>query len=227
MNNEEGRYFLNEPYVEAIVKSGGIPLCIPIDFDEIIETIDGLMLTGGYDVDPKFFGQKPHPKLGVVTEKRDVVEMQLVQKCLEKNIPILGICRGLQLLNVYFGGTLYQDIDDQFKTNICHKQTEERTKATHEVKIKKESHLFSIVGKESFLVNSLHHQGIQQVGKSLKAVAKATDGIIEGIELENYPFCIAVQWHPEELAKIEDAPSKKLFEAFIEKAKEYNSKKTS
>lgn len=225
MNNSDGRYFLNEPYVEAIEKNGGIPICIPIDSDEIVEMIDGLLLTGGYDIDPKYFGEEPHPKLGIVTAKRDAVEMQLVRKCLEKGIPIFGICRGLQLLNVFFGGNIYQDINTQFKTNIEHQQKEERTKATHEVVVEKNSKLFSIIEMENLFVNSMHHQAIRKVGERLTSVASAPDGIVEAIELENYPFCVAVQWHPEELAKAGDLPSKKMFESFIESANDYNKNK--
>lgn len=225
MNMVDGRYVINEPYVDQIINHGGIPLCFPAFDAKLVEKIDGLLLTGGFDIDPKYFGEQPHPLIGIVTEKRDAVEMQLVKSCLEKNIPIFGICRGIQLLNVYFGGTLYQHIDAQFKTTIQHQQKEGRTKATHEVIVEKDSKLFSILERESLLVNSLHHQGIRLIGKGLKAVAKAEDGLIEAVELEQYPFCIAVQWHPEELAKVGDIPSIKLFQAFIESAKDYLSKR--
>lgn len=221
MNIVDGRYVINEPYVDEIIKHGGIPLCFATFDEKLVEKIDGLLLTGGFDIDPKYFGEQPHPMLGLVTEKRDEDEMQLVKSCLEKNIPILGICRGIQMINVYFGGNLYQHIDAQFKTTIQHQQKGERSKATHMVVVEKDSKLFSILEKESFSVNSLHHQGIRFVGKGLKPVAKAEDGLIEAVELEEYPFCIAVQWHPEELAKVGDIPSLKLFRAFIESAKNY------
>lgn len=225
MNVTEGRFVLNEPYVKEVMASGGIPLCIPSYADEIVETIDGLLLTGGFDIDPKFYGKKPHPKLGIVTLQRDLDEFQLVEKCLERNMPIFGICRGLQLLNVFFGGTLFQHIDAEYKTTIIHQQKEDRNISTHDVVVEKGSKFYSIVGEKKLAVNSLHHQGIREIGKGLKSVAFSNDELIEGIERNDYPFCIAVQWHPEELAKIGDEPSKKLFQAFIENAKIYREMK--
>lgn len=225
MNFVEQRFVVNEPYVEGITNCGGIPICIPLESEEIVDSIDGLLLTGGFDIDPKYYNENAHPQLGVVTARRDEAEMQLVKKCLDKNIPIFGICRGIQLLNVYFGGTLYQHIDAQYSTNIPHQQKEGRTVATHKVTVEKESKLYSIVQKECFQVNSMHHQGIRKLGKNLKAVAKSEDGLIEAIELENYPYCIAVQWHPEELLKVGDTFSKKMFQSFIESAKNYKKQK--
>lgn len=221
LNMSDGRFILNEPYIKAVEKNGGIPVGIFTSDSEIIEKMDGLLLTGGYDIAPKFFGETLHPLLGVVTEERDILEMALVEKCLQKKIPIFGICRGLQLLNVYFGGTLYQHVEASVNTPILHMQKENRKVTTHHVSVKKESTFYSIVKKDRISVNSMHHQAIKKLGKNLNAVAMADDGLIEAIEFQGDSFCMAVQWHPEELVVNGDLPSKRLFQAFIEATQKY------
>lgn len=221
MTTNNGQYCINEAYVKSIIQAGGIPVNIPFgvesDVEQLIDRIDGLLLTGGVDVHPHFFNEEPHVKLGQVMLERDQIELTLTKVALEKKIPIFGICRGIQLLNVALGGTLYQDINTQFKEDpILHQQNARRGEVSHFVEIKPGTQLHDIIGKEKIGVNSFHHQSIKDVANIFSVTAKASDGIIEAIEMKDYPFCLAVQWHPEEMAITNDAHSQKLFKAFID-----------
>lgn len=226
MSQNDKKYSLNAPYVHSIIDAGGIPLCIPFgvekDVDQLVETLNGLLLTGGVDVHPHFFNEEPHPKLGEVSLQRDLAEIALAKAALKKKMPIFGICRGIQLLNIVLGGNLYQDIDDQYENDsILHQQKAERYEASHYVTIFSESLLYKIIGDDRIAVNSLHHQALKDVPSGLSISAKASDGIIEAMELKDYPFCIAVQWHPEEMAVVGNEHAKALFTAFMEACKTF------
>lgn len=225
MTKKNGKLALNEPYVNSVIDAGGLPICIPFgverDAEQIVESIDGLLLTGGVDLHPNYYGEDPHPKLGEVILARDKVELELLHVALKKKLPIFAICRGIQMLNVALGGTLFQDIDSQIEGEVLiHNQSGERDEASHEVEIEKDSQLFQLMGKTKISVNSFHHQSLKDVPDSLAIVAKSSDGIIEAVELKDYPFCIAVQWHPEEMAVTGETSSKSLFQAFIQTASE-------
>lgn len=215
------RAYVNKDYVEAILNAGGIPFIIPISSDlEVIksqiELIDGLILSGGHDVYPLNYGEEPDPKIGGVFPERDEFDFNLLKFAKEKNIPVLGICRGLQIINTYEGGTLYQD--NSYKGKVLkHSQNEKPSLKTHTVEIDKNSKLFEIFEKETFLINSFHHQSVKDVAPTLKGVAYAKDGIVEAIEHKEYDFLIGVQWHPEMLFRNCDM-ARKLFKKFIEKA---------
>lgn len=216
-------------YVEAIESAGGIPLIIPFlketeNIKTIVEKIDGLLLPGGRDVEPKRYGEKP---AGVKETDliKDALEFPLIKFVLEKNLPILGICRGCQVLNVAFGGTLIQDIRSPLgrsplgrsplgKTNIKHVQKEPRDKTTHKIKIKKGSLLFKIIGKENIWVNSFHHQAVKDIAPHFQASAFAEDGIVEAIESKKHKFILAVQCHIEYLWQKSPA-IKNIFLEFI------------
>ncbi|TSI10124.1 gamma-glutamyl-gamma-aminobutyrate hydrolase family protein [Lysinibacillus sp. BW-2-10] len=215
------KYNINVPYVQSVLEAGGLPFCIPFgvekDAAQVVEVIDGLLLTGGVDVHPHYFQEEPHPQLGEVMLERDKVEIALAHAALNKKLPIFAICRGIQLLNVALGGTLYQDINAQYEQEpLLHKQQALRHEPSHFVDVVQGSILHKIVGKDRIAVNSLHHQAVKDVSDILKVSSRASDGIIEAMELENYPFCIAVQWHPEEMAVKGDTHSRELFRAFIE-----------
>lgn len=221
MTMSKGQYAINEAYVKSIIQAGGIPLMIPLGVEkdalEIIDKIDGLLLTGGVDVHPHFFNEEPHPRLGDVMLERDQVELKLSEAALERKIPIFGICRGIQLLNVVVGGTLYQDMPSQYEgTLILHQQKAKRREVCHYIDIKKGSLLAEIVGKEKLAVNSFHHQALKDVPEIFTITAQSSDGIIEAIEMKDYPFCLAVQWHPEEMAIANEEYSLRLFSAFID-----------
>lgn len=192
-------------YVDAVYKSGGIPVTLPILKDvsairEQVKLLDGLILSGGRDVDPHFYGEEPLEKLQAIFPERDVHEMALIRAAIDLKKPIFAICRGMQILNVTYGGTLYQDISYAPGEHIKHYQIGSPYQATHSIKIDKNSTLFRMADKlEIERVNSFHHQALKKVAKGLKVVATASDGIIEAVEAENEDglFVIGVEFHPE------------------------------
>ncbi|MGL4876343.1 MAG: gamma-glutamyl-gamma-aminobutyrate hydrolase family protein [Clostridium sp.] len=206
-------------YVEAITLAGGIPLLIPItnNLDVIkgqIDSIDGLLITGGYDINPFEYNEEPSKGLGVISNERDFCELNLLKYATLKKIPYLGICRGHQLLNVFNGGTLFQDISDMDNFSVKHIQCGEPYKASHSISLSKDSNLFNIFGAE-YKVNSFHHQSVKDVAPGFTISAKSFDGCIEGIEkIDENNFFIGVQWHPEIMAK-DDSKTLDLFKYFI------------
>lgn len=192
-------------YIDAVYKSGGIPITLPILKDvsairEQAKLIDGLVLSGGRDVDPHFYGEEPLEKLEAIFPERDIHEMALIKAAIDLKKPIFAICRGMQILNVTYGGTLYQDISYAEGEHIKHYQIGSPYQTTHSIKIDKNSTLFRMADKsEVERVNSFHHQALKQVANGLKVVATAPDGIIEAVEAENEDglFVIGVEFHPE------------------------------
>ncbi|MEN3046092.1 MAG: gamma-glutamyl-gamma-aminobutyrate hydrolase family protein [Candidatus Hydrothermales bacterium] len=217
-SEESHDYILNNKYIEAIREAGGIPLVIPyLDLENIEEEIfsffDGFLLSGGGDVHPSFYGEELENVEKVVLE-RDKFEIELVKRCFENKRPLLGICRGLQVMNVAMGGTLIQDI----KSDITHRQPPPYDKPVHSITVYKNSQLYQILGIEELTVNSSHHQAIKNLGKELKVSAQADDGVIEAIESEKHPFFIGVQFHPERLFNKNEA-FLKLFKSFVNSCK--------
>lgn len=226
------KYHFNKKYIAAIVDAGGFPLGVMRPDEEDIECmlsmIDGLFLMGGNDIDPKEYNEENRTSVLCETA-RDQVELVLIKKALAQKMPILGICRGFQMLNVALGGDLFQDVEKQMEGAKHHDfhYDEQGNKIArdflaHEVTVVKDSVLGQCAGKSSISVNSLHHQGIKTLGAGLRATANASDGLIEAVELVDHPFCVGVQWHPEEL---HDDASEKLFFAFIEASKKYRKTK--
>lgn len=204
----------------SIQKAGGIPMPItPIDdeeyIDSVLDRIDGLMLIGGSDVSPGYYGQPYKKGLGPVNPARDKFELKLIHKAVYRNIPIFGICRGLQLLNVYFGGTLIQDIDRYYQTDLNHAgYLGPKSSTAHKVTLHQDKLLYQIFGREELSVNSFHHQAIDTLGNGLEVAATAEDGIIEAIVHPAFPFLAAVQWHPEMMLDAEQEQLK-LFQFFV------------
>lgn len=216
------RAYVNKDYVDAVIRAGGVPLIIPFSTDkEVIisqtQLIDGLILSGGHDINPYNYGQEPSQKIGETFPERDTYEMILLEESKKRNIPILGICRGFQLINVAAGGTLYQDLSLIPGNILKHNQVSNPTLKTHKVEIKENSFISSIFGKET-MVNSFHHQVINKVANDFIVVAKASDGVVEAIEHKTYKFLVAVQWHPEMLA-VNCEKARELFSKFVEEAK--------
>lgn len=213
---------LNKAYSKSVLDAGGIPIIIPLDVEADVEQIlaisDGLLLSGGHDVHPFHFGAEPSPKLGQIYPERDAVELALTNAAITRKMPIFGICRGIQLLNVALGGTLYQDIETEFKSRnlLKHTQQAARGVATHYVTIGHDNVLMDIIEQGQIGVNSYHHQAINVLAQKLLVAAKSSDGIIEAVVHESLPFCLAVQWHPEEQALAGDDIAKKLFKAFVD-----------
>ena len=220
---EDGNYFMPPVYGKAIIQTGGIPVLIPLipdkDIDELAKQIDGLFVTGGEDIDPSYYNAEPHIHLGRITPKLDQMEFALVQKILQLDKPYIGVCRGLHMLNIVTGGTLYQSIHSQRKKPVMqHSQNAIRTHRSHPVKVDKESRLYELLQEDEFKVNSFHHQALNAVGENLRVVARASDGIIEGVESTKHNFVFGFQWHPEEFAVDGDEASKRVFKAYIRAA---------
>ena len=216
------RAYVNKDYVDAVIKAGGVPLIIPFNTDkEVIisqvQVIDGLVLSGGHDVSPYNYGQEPSPLLGETFPERDDYEMLLLEEAKKRNLPILGICRGFQIINVAGGGTLHQDLSLIGKSVLKHNQVSKPTLKTHKIQIEENSIISEIFGKET-MVNSFHHQALDKVADDFKVVARASDGVVEAIQHKTYKFLVGVQWHPEMLA-VECDEAKELFKRLIEEAK--------
>jgi putative glutamine amidotransferase len=186
----------------------------------IFERLDGLLLTGGADVDPKHYGEAIHEKCGQIDQVRDTVELTLTRWALAEGLPILAICRGIQVLNVAAGGTLYQDIASQMPGSLKHDCWPDypRNYPAHQVTVNGDSILAAVLGQGRVAVNSTHHQAVKDLAPGFRVVARALDGVIEAIEGCGHPFAVGVQWHPEEL--VEDAPPmRRLFEEFVSAAR--------
>jgi putative glutamine amidotransferase len=214
------RAYVNATYLRAVQEAGGIPVLLPPHLDErswkdLWVRLDGLLLTGGGDIDPARFGEAPHAKVYDVSAARDQLEIELTLAALERPAPLLAVCRGIQVLNVALGGTLWQDIPSEPGSSIAHSQTEPRDQPTHPVSVSGETRLAEILGALELRVNSMHHQAIRQPGKGLREVAWAPDGIIEGVELPDArTLVVGVQWHPEELV-MRDPAARNLFRALV------------
>lgn len=217
---DEGSIRLNMDYYQAVEEAGGLPVPISIlqkeeDLARLVDLLDGILFSGGVDIDPHHYGEEPHPGLGKVTPERDEIEIQLCREFHRRKKPIFGICRGIQLINVALGGTLYQDIKSQLPNVLKHYQEAPAHHPTHSVIVEKDSLLFSIVKAERFRVNSFHHQALKTIAPGLKVVARASDGIVEAVESNDEGFVLAVQWHPERMFKHHEEHFE-LFKRFVE-----------
>lgn len=187
----------NEAYTDAIINSGAIPLIVPhLDMEYAEEALDGfsgLLIPGGHDIDPAIYGEKATYSRNY-EKSEDLFQIALVKAAMKLNMPILGICRGMQLINTALGGTLYQDIENEYMSNICHTATSTPYRGVHRITIDKSSKLYEILDNDHAMVNSLHHQSIKDLGTGLNAVAAADDGVVEAIEGNGI---LGVQWHPE------------------------------
>ncbi|ADK31829.1 gamma-glutamyl-gamma-aminobutyrate hydrolase family protein [Brachyspira pilosicoli] len=196
------RAYVNDDYVLSVTRAGGIPFIIPMidDDDDIkaqIANVDGIVLSGGYDIDPIYWGEEVNSKLGRIFPRRDNHELKIIKYALEMKKPILGICRGCQIINVAFGGSLYQDLSFIKDCYIKHSQSAKPYEPTHNITTKEGSIIREIVG-DSLRVNSFHHLAIKDLGKGLIATSHSTDGIVESVEYtENGNFVFGVQFHPE------------------------------
>jgi putative glutamine amidotransferase len=219
-NNQISQINLIENYFFAIKKAGGIPLIIPtglseLDLEQIIHNFDGIVISGGGDIETSRYQGRPDSRVSNVDPNRDNLEINLEKLTYKNQIPLLGICRGCQVINVAFGGSLYSDIASQYQTTIRHDCFPgiARDHEAHSIEVQGNSHLEIVLSGNKLNVNSLHHQGIKLLGDNLLATAYAPDGIIEAIEIKNHPFLIGVQWHPEWM--LSSPPMQNLFNEFI------------
>jgi len=223
IGTNNGRLNMSSAYVKSVLKAGGAPILIPTiengsTLRSIVADLDGLILTGGEDVNPLWYKEEPNRNLQEINSERDSFELTLIKLASDRNIPILGICRGEQILNVAFGGTLYQDIPSQKQDTIRHLQTLPGDKPSHPVVINQKSMMHNILNRDTLFVNSFHHQGIKDIASCFTATAIAKDGLVEAIEAwPNHPI-IAVQWHPEAFTAAGDTTMLKLFKFIVGKA---------
>ncbi len=212
---------VKESYVTAVRQAGGIPVVLAprelaLVIDETLEHLDGVLLTGGKDVDPRFYGEPVWNETVQLEPERDALELPLVRAAFERDLPLLAICRGCQVLNVALGGSLWQDLPSQRPEALPHFQHAPRDSVTHGVLVSPESRLAAVLeqaGREPLPANTFHHQAVREVAPPLVVSARSEDGVIEAIEAPERRFLLGVQWHPEEL--LARAAHRRLFEAFV------------
>lgn len=207
-------------FTQGIAQSGGIAIALPYhhleDVKQYIDLVDGLIVTGGQDVSPALYEEEPHPKLGDLDPNRDAMEAALIKEAVRQNKPVLGICRGLQLINVIFGGTLYQDLSQNSNINVQHRQESSLNLPAHTVAIEENSWLHPIVGSQLF-VNTSHHQAVKDIAADFNISAHSLqDKVVEAIEHRSAPI-YGLQWHPEMLLLNGDKNSLNIFKAFVKK----------
>lgn len=215
----------------AVERAGGLPVLVPSTLSmeslrAIYERLDGVLLPGGGDVDPKYYQQDAHPTVHLVDDDRDRTEIAMTQWAVQDDVPVFGICRGIQVMNVALGGTLVQDIPSQVQTELIHDIPNDKPRSTrlHAVKLDESSRLARITGANLLEVNSLHHQAIGTPAPVIRVTAHAPDGVIEAMEIPDKHFAMAVQWHPEDMG--DDERMRRIFENFVEAARQRMMRKT-
>jgi putative glutamine amidotransferase len=222
-------YSLARKYAEGVLQAGGVPLIIPHNLDEdslrvVLDRLDGVVLSGGGDMDPALFGEEQHPTTSEIEPDRDRVELTLARWVVERDRPFLAICRGIQVLNVALGGSLVQDIPSQVPNAVPHsfdRKTTPRDHAAHAVQIDLSSQLAKIMQAEVVQTNSWHHQAIKQAATELRVTAYAPDGVIEAVEVPGRRYAIGVQWHPEWMFE-KWAEHRRLFEGLVRASESAN-----
>ncbi len=217
-------YQIGRHYINGVARAGGIPIILPLiqneeQIQELAFRLDGLLMSGGVDMDPMLFGEEPHPKMGRIDPERDFFEKTMLEKMLQQEKAVFGICRGCQIINLVMGGTIYQDLPAQKGGELVkHSQNAPRWYPTHSVKVKSGSDLIDVFADETIRVNSYHHQAIKDVAPGFTATAHAPDGVVEAIEYQKDQFILGVQWHPEQLWERDEA-TLELFRMFVNKAR--------
>ncbi len=208
--------------IQAVEEAGGLPVLIPISVQdealrEIYERLDGILLPGGGDVRPNIYGADMNPLTDNIDDVRDHAEIKITRWAVDDDLPVLGICRGHQVVNVALGGTLIQDVPSEVGSGVDHNVTFPRDTRAHEVNIDPGSRLASIIGSTTVKVNSLHHQSVEVAAPDVCVTAYSPDGVVEALEMPDKKFVLSVQWHPEDLYR-DDPAMKRLFKSFVEAA---------
>ena len=215
------RAFAYLTYVDALRRAGAVAIVIPPQPEnarELIAALDGVLLAGGYDCDPSLYSEEPHPSIEVMDIRRQENDLAIARAARESGIPTLGVCLGMQMMNVAAGGSLVQDIASQLDTQIQH-ASEPANRARHDIRVEGGTRLSTLVGELELNVNSSHHQAVGRVADGLRATAYAPDGVVEGLEDPDHPFYVGVQWHPEDMT--EDRAASSIFAAFVAAARRY------
>ena len=223
-DDEKDSLWMLPGYLDGISRAGGLPFIFPFSSDEgeirqLMRLCNGFVLTGGQDVSPELYHEVPLPGLTDCCPKRDAMEMIVLRHAAAADQPVLGICRGIQLINVYFGGTLYQDIPSQHPSGVCHHQPAPYDRPVHEAAVDPASPLYECLKTDRLSVNSCHHQAVKDLAPGLEAMAVSPDGLTEALWKPDCRFLWAVQWHPE-FSHLRDENSRKIFQAFIASAQE-------
>ena len=222
------RFHLPVEYVWAVRRSGALPWLIPPGESRVAELLahlDGLVLAGGGDIDPALYGGALHPELYGINPERDGLEIELARMAFEQALPTLGICRGCQVINVAFGGTLVEHLPDEVGDEVAHRGEAPGSSALHAVEIARGSRVAEIVGELVPRTSSSHHQALRRVAAGFEVVARAPDGVIEAVERRDHPFYLAVQWHPEETAAT-DPSQQRLFDALAAAARTHGERRS-
>ena len=212
---------VQDSYIRAIEQAGGVPILLPYVRGEdtltsFVELCHGFLFTGGVDVEPRHYGEATKSTCGSIQSNRDAMELGIFPRVMASQKPIMAICRGIQLVNVAMGGTLYQDIPTEFQTDLPHRQIQPKNQPSHEVNVMESTPLSALVGGAARITaNSFHHQAIKVLGAGLAVMALADDGIVEAVWGVDHPYLRAYQWHPERLIEI-DANNRRIFDDFIE-----------
>ncbi len=213
---KEESFVIETTYARTVARAGGIPVLLPSIssnkslLKDAAAKIDGLLLPGGRDMDPKFYNEEPHPKLKLMSLERTESEIVILEEALKRNIPVLGICGGMQLINVFFKGSLYQDISSLISNALVHEKG-----SVHEITVEEGTLLQGIIKEKSFSIKSYHHQSVKTLGTGLRVCATCPDGVIEAIEGTD-SFILGLQWHPE---REESEISNSIFRAFMDRCK--------
>ena len=223
-------WVMNQRYFRAVTIAGGVPLMVPLFSDDIptvralYERLDGLMIPGGVDMSPDTYGEEMRPEVGRLDRSRDTVELEMTRWAIEDGLPVLGLCRGAQVINVAMGGTLYQDIAAQVGAGLQHDcyptKGFARTHLAHPITVAPGTRLEAAIGGPEVLINSMHHQSVKTIGEGLMISAVAPDGVVEAIEGTGEGYCVGVQWHPE-VFEPGDPSTRHLFKQFTRAAVEY------
>ena len=224
-DGQRDRAFVYTTYIESLKRAGAVPVLIPPQPEnaaDVIDSLDGILLAGGDDCDPAEYGEEQHPSCELMDPRRQENDVSLARLARERGVPTLGICLGVQVMNVAAGGTLIQDIDSAIETDIDH-ASEPSDRHRHDVLIDAATKLGGILGARELNVNSSHHQAVGRVAEGLRVTAHAPDGIVEGLEDPSHPFYLGVQWHPEDMPGEPSATA--LFGAFVEAARKHAAQK--
>lgn len=219
-DDEKESYWMLPGYMKVLEKCGALPIMLPLTSNkeellQCLEMIDGLLLTGGHDVGPNVYGEKAKRTCGVPCEMRDEMESFLLQEVLKRDMPVLGICRGIQFMNAYLGGDLYQDLPTEYPCTVEHHMTPPYDKAIHKIEVLAGTKLADIIGAGVHEVNSYHHQAVKKVAEKVVVQAYSEDGLVEAIAVEKASFALGIQWHPE-FSYETNKESLELVQAFVD-----------